>query len=454
MNKNISMTKGAIVKPLMLFILPMIGSSIFQQLYNTVDFIFVGNLLNKTSAAAVGASSTLISCVVGLFTGVSAGTSVVCAQAVGADDNKRADKVLHSSVAFGFIGGLLLMILGILSAPHILKLLNTPEAAIPEAVIYMQIYLLSVPAMVFYNMCSGAMRAMGDSQTAFRILVICGLINVAVDGFFLIVIPMGVAGVAIATTISQGMSAILCVFCLTRPGRQLRLEVKKIGIDWLIIKKVLRIGLPTGIQTVIITFSNVMVQYYINDFGETAVAAFSTYYKVENFIYLPIVAFGQAMTTFSGQNTGAGQYRRICKSTVVTAVIGSAVVFCIAGTILTFPRTVFTWFMNDSSVVKDAIKISMVSFPFYWIYALMETIGGSLRGMGYSISSMIIIIFNLCVLRIGLLHVFFSTVHTIQSQAAVYPITWTTSTICFLVLFVIVMKRKIQTEFGGRIYEQ
>lgn len=442
MKKTIDMTEGGIVKPLILFILPMIGSSIFQQLYNTVDFLFVGNLLNKTSAAAVGASSTLISCAIGLFSGVSVGVSVVCAQAIGANNKDRADKALHSSVAVGIIGGIFLMILGIAAAPYILDLLNTPEAVMPEAVTYIRIYLLSIPTMVFYNMCSGAMRAVGDSQTPFRILLLCGLLNVGADAFFLIVIPLGVAGVAIATVISQGLSAVLSGYYLSRKDSRFKLEAKKIRIDATVMKEVLRIGLPSGIQTMIVTFSNVMVQYYINDFGETAVAAFSTYYKVENFIYLPIVAFGQTMTTFSGQNTGAGKYKRIRKGTVITTVIGALVVFAIAGVILIFPRTVFTWFMKDSDVVIDALKIAMVSFPFYWIYPIMEIVGGSLRGMGYAISSMAIIVSNLCIVRVCLLAVFSSSIHTIQSLAAVYPITWATASICFIIIFIIVMQKK------------
>lgn len=440
------MTEGSIVKPLMLFILPMIGSSIFQQLYNTVDFMFVGNVLNKTAAAAVGASSTLISCVIGLFSGVAVGTSVVCAQAIGANDKKRADKVLHSSIAFGMIGGILLMILGILSAPQLLKLLNTPEAVIGEATVYIRIYFLSIPFLVFYNMCSGAMRAAGDSKTPFRILIICGLINVGGDALLLLVIPFGVSGVAIATVISQGLSAVLCVYYLSRKGNYLRLEAKKLHIDGMIMKEVLRIGLPSGIQTVIITFSNIMVQYYINDFGETAVAAFSTYYKVENLIYLPIVAFGQAMTTFAGQNSGAGQYRRIGKATVVTTIIGAGVAFCIAGLILLYPKTIFTWFMKDSGVVTAALKISLVSFPFYWIYSILEIVGGALRGMGYALSSMINIIFNLCILRVGLLSVFFLTIHTIGSLAAVYPITWAAASIGFVIIFILVIQKKIKIE--------
>ena len=444
--RTIDMTQGPIVGPLIRFILPLIGGSVFQMLYNTVDFLFVGNVMDKTAAAAVGASSTLITCTIGLFSGISVGTSVVAAQAIGAGKDEKADKALHTSVVFGFFGGLLIMLLGILFAPQIMRLLNTPENVIPQATVYIRIYLLSIPMLIFYNMVSGGMRAYGDSQTPFRVLVICGFLNVLFDALLIIVIPLGVAGVAIGTTLTQSISAVLIAWFASREGNRLRLSAKKLALDTVILKEILHIGLPTGIQTIIITFSNVMVQYYINDFGETAVAAFATYYKVENLIYLPIMAFGQAATTFAGQNTGAGHYKRIRKGIVLTDLIGAGVVFCIAGLILLFPETVFGWFMKDQDVVTNALKIALLSFPFYWIYPIMECTGGAVRGMGYSIFSMIIIILNLCVIRISLLAYFSATIHTIQSLGAVYPITWATAMLCFIVIFAVLIQKKCREE--------
>ena len=449
MSKSIDMTRGPVVGPLIRFILPLVGSSIFQQLYNTVDFLFVGNFLNKTSAAAVGASATLITCTIGLFSGISVGTSVTAAQAIGAGDRTKAEKALHSSVTFGLLGGLLLMTLGILFAPALLRLLRTPETVIPQATTYIRIYLISIPMLIFYNMVSGGMRSYGDSRSPFLVMVVCGLLNVLLDALFIVWIPLGVAGVAIATAITQSLSACLVAFLASRKGNVLRLSARKLGIDFKILGKVLRIGLPTGIQTVIVTFSNVMVQYYINDFGETAVAAFATYYKVENFIYLPIMAFGQASTTFAGQNTGAGQYRRILRGTVTTALIGAAVVGCLVIVFVSFPSTIVSWFMKDGDVVTNTLKIALVSFPFYSVYPVLEVTGGALRGMGKAIGSMIVIIANLCVLRISLLAVFSATVHTIQSLAAVYPITWAGAAVCFVIFFAIVIRKKLKTEPMG-----
>ena len=445
MSRSIDMTKGPIVGPLIRFILPLVGSSIFQQLYNTVDFLFVGNFLNKTSAAAVGASATLITCTIGLFSGISVGTSVVAAQAIGAGNRERAEKALHSSVTFGLVGGLLLMTLGILFAPALLRLLRTPETVIPQAVTYIRIYLISIPMLIFYNMVSGGLRSYGDSRSPFLVLVICGLLNVVLDAVFIVWIPMGVAGVAIATTITQSLSAILVAILASRKDNVLRLSARKLGIDFRVLGNVLRIGLPTGIQTVIVTFSNVMVQYYINDFGETAVAAFATYYKVENFIYLPIMAFGQASTTFAGQNTGAGQYRRILRGTVIQAVFGAAVVGVLVIIFVSFPRSIVSLLMKDQNVVTHTLMIALVSFPFYSVYPILEITGGALRGMGKALTSMIVIILNQCVLRIALLAVFSAKFHTIRSLAAVYPITWAGAALCFVVIFAFEMRKRLRS---------
>ena len=444
--QTLDMTQGPLARPLVSFILPLIGSSLFQQLYNTVDFMFVGNLMDSTAAAAVGASSTLITCTIGLFSGISVGTSVVASQAIGAKDMERAEKALHSSVLFGIVGGILVMLLGFFFAPGILRLLRTPESVIPQAVIYLRIYILSVPMLVFYNMMSGGMRTYGDTRTPFLMLVICGFMNVAMDALFIIVIPLGVAGVSIATCITQSLSAVLVGYFGSRKDRPLRLSLKKLRIDWSVLRSVLFIGLPAGIQTIIITFSNVMVQYYINDFGKTAVAAFATYYKVENIIYLPIIAFGQASTTFSGQNTGAGHFSRLRRGTVTIAAFSSVIVGCIAGAILLFPRTVFTWFMKDQTVVTEALRIAMVSFPFYWVYPILEVFGGAVRGMGYAIHSMAVIVTSLCVIRVGLLAVFSRAFHTIESIGSVYPITWAVAAVSFTVIFFILISRKIRAE--------
>ena len=433
------------IKPLVLFTLPLIGSSIFQQLYNTADYFFVGNFLGTTAAAAVGASSSLISCVIGLFSGISLGTNVVGAKYIGAKEKEKANHVMHSSFAFGIYGGILLAVVAILLAPYILRVLNTPESVIPDATLYIRFYLLSLPMMILYNMGSGALRACGDSKTPFYILVLCGFVNVVADAIFIVVIPLGVVGVAAATAASQGLSAILVLIALLKEGRPIRFSFKKLKVDWEVLKQVLWIGLPSGLQSILITFSNVIVQYYINAFGEVSVAAFATYYKVENFIYLPIMAFGQAATTFTAQNMGAGQYKRIRKGIPVIAGFGAGVVVCIAVIMLAFPEQIFGLFIKDMDVVKNALRIAGVSFPFYWIYPIMEVTSSSVRGMGYSISSLIAILLNICALRIMLLAIFSKIFPSLEALASVYPITWACSAICFSIMFAVIIQKKCKS---------
>jgi len=438
------MTSGPIVGPLIKFIIPLIGTSIFQILYNTVDFLFVGNFLDRTAAAAVGASATLITCTVGVFTGISVGTSVIAAQAIGAGKREEAEETVHTSVAFGIAGGVIIMLIAMILAPNILRLLNTPENVIPLALVYLRIYILGVPMQIIYNMISGGMRAYGDSAKPFRIIFLSGIINVILDATFVVVFPFGVAGVASATAISQTISAGIALCFASMKENVIRFSFKKLKIDFGILGRVLRIGLPTGVQTVIITFSNVIVQYYINDFGETAVAAFATYYKVENLIYMPIMAFGQASTTFAGQNLGAMNYRRIRKGVPVIAAIGTVIVVILSALILLFPNTVFGWFMKDKEVVANALRIASVTFPLYFIYPILESFGGAVRGMGHTLLSMIIVIGNMCALRITMLHVMSVQFHTIEALAAVYPITWSGTMICFVTAFFILIGRRIQ----------
>lgn len=440
--KELNMTEGSVIKPLILFILPLIGSSIFQQLYNTADYWFVGNYLGRPAAAAVGASSSLITCTIGLFTGISLGTNVVTAQYIGAKKKEEANRTLHSSLAFGLGGGAILAILAMILAPWILQVLNTPQSSMVDAVLYMRLYLMSLPVIISYNMCAGALRACGDSKTPFHILVLCGFINVITDAICVIVLQWGVAGVAAATAISQTLSLVLALWVLSKEGRPIRFSFKNLKIDSEILIQVLKIGLPSGFQSIMITFSNVVVQYYINSFGEVAVAAFATYYKVENFIYLPIMAFGQAATTFTGQNVGAQQYKRIRKGIPVIAGIGACVVLCIAIVMLSFPQQIFGFFIKDADVVVHTLTIASISFPLYWIYPIMEVTSGSVRGMGKSVSSMIIVLFNICALRIVLLAVFSKTVNTLEALASVYPITWACATGCFAVLFLMMIQKK------------
>lgn len=434
------MTTGGVAAPLVLFALPLFASSIFQQLYNTADLLFVGNLVGKTAAAAVGASSILVTCLIGLFTGISVGTGVAISQSIGAGKRDEVDSLLHTAAAFSMAAGFLLTIAGVAFSGGILKALDTPENVMMDAVDYIRIYFLGMLPMIIYNIGAGILRACGDSGTPFYILAAGGFLNVAADAFFIGALQMGVKGAALATTVSQGFSAIAVVCVLMKGNEILKLQIKKIRVEKGFLKKILLLGIPAGLQSMIITLSNVVMQYYINGYGEDAVAAFATYFRLESFSYLPVLAFGQAATTFAGQNMGAAKYGRIRKGAVIAGAISVVSVAAIALTLLALGPIAIGWFVKDEAVIAVGLQIISVSFPFYWMNSLIEVLGGTLRGMGHSLASMLVILFSLCGSRILLLYILNSRFHTISALASVYPITWTLAVVLLFVVLLQLMK--------------
>lgn len=450
MSKKVNtMVEGKILKAIVYFALPLLGGSLIQQLYNTADMIFVGNFINKQAAAAVGASGLLFTCLIGLLTGVSIGVGIVISQKVGAQDIEYANKTAHTAIAFGILSGFILMMTGLIFTEKLLKFMNTPQEIMRESVIYLKIYFLSMIPMILYNMGSAIIRSSGNSKTPFYILIVGGLLNIVANTIFIVLFKMGVAGVAIATLISQGATAILVMLYLFKENFIIRLELKLLKIDLHILKKILYYGLPAGIQSMVITFSNIVVQYYINGYGGDAVAAYATYFKLENFIWMPIVAIGQAVTTFSGQNTGAKNYERVKKGTVIATALSVGMTLCISFLILMFPTIFFRIFIKDITVINLGVKIVFTTFPFYWLYSILENAGGSVRGMGYSITSMSIIIGVICVFRIFLLVMISRFNLGFQGVAFVYPITWFITALMFSFAFFKYVNRGIKNKDLG-----
>lgn len=427
------LTEGIIWKQLLLFALPLLGSSFIQQLYNTVDLLFAGNMIGKEATAAVGASSLVITCIVGFFTGLSVGTGVIVSQAIGAGENRKVDRAVHTAMALSIVGGGILSAVGIALARTVLICMNTPSAILDSATAYVRIYLLSMIPLVTYNMNAGIIRATGNSRTPMLIQLTGGVINIAMDYVSIRFWNLGVEGVAWATMFSQGTAAILSVLYLMRKDNPYRLEWKRVRISGDVFKEVLLIGIPAGLQNLVITLSNVFVQHAINGFGVNAIAAFASYFKVELLNYLPIVAFGQAMMTFSGQNTGAGKIERVKKGARVCIAMGLGYVICSAGLLLLFGETAFGWFNKDIGVIACGMRIIRVTFPFYWLYVILEVLADAIRGAGQSVQPMVIILMNICVLRTIFLIIFTQNWNTIEAVAATYPSAWAAATVCFII---------------------
>ncbi|MCD8013162.1 MAG: MATE family efflux transporter [Lachnospiraceae bacterium] len=440
MKQRRDLTQGNILKGFLAFALPLLFGSLFQQLYGTVDLLYVGNFLGKSAAAAVGASSIIVTCMIGLFTGISVGAGVVTAQYWGARENAQVKKCICNSLLSGLIGGALLIGLGELLAEWMLRALNTPETILEEALVYIRVYILAILPMILYNMSAGILRALGDSRSPFLVLAAGGILNVFMDAVFIIVLKWGVAGAALATMVSQSFTAVvLTAYLFYR--EKLWLESWKLSPA--LLKKIFKVGFPLGIQSMILTLSNIFVQHDINSFGEDAIAAFTVYFKVENLLYLPIVAFGQAMVTFTGQNVGAGKYERIKKGAVSCNLLAALITAGIAAIVLMFGRQILGLFCSEESVITEGLKIISVSFPFYFLYAVQEVTGGVLRGMGKTLQSMAVVIITLCIVRVILLKALVSCFHTIQAVAAVYPVTWGLAAAAFIVCYIYLIRKSI-----------
>lgn len=421
------LTKGTIWKKLIIFAIPLLLSSLVQQLYNTVDLIYVGNLLGKNQSSAVGTSSLLITCLVGFFGGMSVGSGVVVSQAFGSKDRAKLRCAVHNTLALSIWGGLLLTVIGWFLAPRYLSLVRTPDEIAPEALTYLRIYFLSFVSIMSYNICSGALRALGDSKNPLIAQAIGGVANVGMDALFLAVFEDGVAGVAWATLISQTIAACYVIWRLTKLEGDIALRLKKVRIDKPILKEVLAMGVPAGAQSLLITLSNVMAQYQINGLDVDAIAAFTAYFKVELILYLPIVAFGQATMTFVGQNMGAGNLRRVRIGTRTCLIIGACVTAICSIPALAFGAQLFRIFNKEPEVIALGVQIIGVTFPFYFIYNVLQILGDSIRGTGKTQPPMLIVMINLCIIRTILLFIMVPRYPDVRTVALTYPITWATT---------------------------
>lgn len=430
-----NLTEGSITSSLLLFALPFFGSSLIQQLYNTVDLMFVGKLLGKDASAAVGAGGLIITCMLGLFTGLSVGVGVVAANAFGGGNHGRLKKVIHTAAGLTLLGGLLMMVLGIALTPTFLRWLSTPDEIMPLAVSYMRIYFLSLLSIIGYNMSAGILRALGNSRSPMIYQLFGGIANVFGNALFIYVLKWGIRGAAAATFLSQTVAAVLTIRCLTRLDDAYRLKPKDICLDLPLCKDIFAIGLPAAVQSMVITFSNLIIQSRINRLGVDSIAAFTAYFKLENFVYLPIVSFGQASTTFTSQNIGAGQLDRAKKGSMMTILMGIIITVAITTFLLIFHDPAFGLFTNDDVVKELGFSIIRITFPLYFIYVFLEVFSAAIRGAGKAIPPMIIILVNSCLVRVVALEIMMHINPTVSGVAVVYPLTWATNSICLALYY-------------------
>ncbi len=429
-------TEGSIFGQLLLFFFPILFGTFFQQLYNTADAVVVGRFVGKQALAAVGGTtSTLINLMVGFFVGLSSGATVVISQYYGA---KKADKVhwaVHTSVAFSIIGGVLFMAVGLVGARWALTAMHTPEDVMDHAVTYIRIYFLGMIPNLLYNMGAGILRAVGDSRRPLYFLIGSCFVNIILDVVLVAVLRMGVAGAALATISSQLFSAILVILCLTRTQDMYKVEWRKIRIDGRMLQRIIRIGIPAGMQSVMYNISNIIIQTGVNNLGTDNVTAWATYGKVDGLYWMMINALGISVTTFVGQNYGARRMDRVRKGAGACMVIG-VVLTAIVSTALYFWGYLFIeLFTSDPQV--QIISQSLIHFmvPTFITYITIEILSGTLRGVGDAWMPLIITGVGVCLVRV--IWIIFALPHfnTILAAAFCYPMTWALTSAAFAVYY-------------------
>ncbi len=441
MKKNIvgnanGIVEGVIWKQLVKFFFPILLGAFFQQLYNTVDAVVVGNFVGKTALAAVGGSTgVLINLLVGFFIGLSSGASVIISQYYGARKVEETSKSVHTAIALSLVGGLIMMVVGLLFAEQALRLMSTPEEVIEYASVYMRVYFAGIIPVFIYNVGSSILRAIGDSKRPLYFLIACCLANVVLDLLFVVVFHMGVFGAGLATLISQAISAVLVIITLMRTDDIYRLEIKNIKFTPYILKDIIKIGIPAGLQSVMYSSSNVIIQSTLNSFGTNVIAAWTAYSKIDAIFWMTINAFGISITTFSGQNFGAKRYDRMKKSVKVCLAMAMCSAVLLSTVLMTFGGNVLGLFTNDKDVIAKGIEIMNIMVPFYFTYVCIEILSGAVRGAGDSLIPMIMTCIGICVLRVLWIWIVIPQYHTLPMVIASYPATWAITSLMFIVYY-------------------
>ena len=423
-SRDVDMTQGNIVKHLIMFALPLLAGNIFQQLYNMVDTWVVGRFVSNEAYAAVGTVGPIVNMLIGFFIGLSSGAGVVISQYYGAKRYEDVSRTVHTAVTLTFVLGILFTGIGLFITPFMLQLMNTPENVLPESTAYLNIYFCGIMGLMIYNMGASILRAVGDSQRPFYFLVVCAVMNTVLDLVFVLMLDMGVKGVALATILSQAVSAILVLITLLRTGECIKLEPKKLKFHWDMIKKIFRVGIPAAIQMAITGFSNIFVQSYINFFGDNCMSGWTTYAKVDQLLFLPMQSIALASTTFVGQNLGCNQVERAKKGVTSALIIALCSTSVLMIPVLTFAPQIVAFFNSKTEVVEYGSMLLRWITPFYLLCSFNQIYAGALRGSGNSKAPMIIILTSFVAFRQLYLFIMSRIWNEIIPIAMSYPAGW------------------------------
>lgn len=423
--KTTMMTEGSVVKNILFFSVPLILGNLLQQLYNTVDSIIVGNYVGSNALAAIGSSTSLVYLLIAFSQGVSVGAGVVISQRLGQKNKEGVQISVHTALALAGILGIILTVGGILFSKEILLWMNTPEEVLTDSVKYLRLYSAGMMFNVVYNMAAGILNAAGNSRRSLGYLAIASVTNLILDLVFIVGMKTGIAGAAIATNIGQMISCLLAIWFLVRTQTDYKVYLNKIKIHKSTAGLIIKIGLPTGFQNMVISLSNILVQSSVNSFGANAMAGFGAYMKVDGFNVLPVTSFGMAATTFVGQNFGVGKLERVKRGMWMTLGIGMLYTITTGVLLLTFSETIMHLFSNDPAVIAYGQQAMRFFCPFYWVLSILHALSGTVRGTGKSIPPMIVLLISLCLFRVLWVQFVMPNIASIEGIFMLYPISWT-----------------------------
>ena len=441
---TMDMCEGSILNKLLLFSLPLIASSVLQLFFNAADVIVVGQFAGDNSLAAVGSNGSIINLLTNVFMGLSVGANVLVARYFAAKQEAELRKTVHTAITVSAICGVILAIIGFFAARQFLIWMQSPEEVIDLATVYLRIYFLGMPATMVYNFGAAILRGVGDTKRPLYYLSFAGVVNVILNLIFVIVFQMDVAGVALATVISQCISAVLVIRCLMKETGAIRLEKRYLGVDKGILLRILQIGLPAGVQGSLFSLSNVVIQSSVNSFGATIVAGNSAAQNIEGFVYVAMNSFAQAIVAFVSQNVGAGKYERINKIVITTQLCVLAVGLVLGNLVYLCSEPLLHLYTDNADVIAAGVKRLSFIATTYALCGMMDCMVGALRGLGYSVMPMIVSLLGACAFRMAWIFVLFQSpqFHTIDTVYIAYPISWTL-TLCVHVICFLVVRRRL-----------
>lgn len=435
-NSNNAILTGGILKQILRLFFPIFFGTLFQQLYNTVDTLIVGNFCGTDALAAVGATGAFVMLMLGFFVGLTSGASIIISQNYGAGEYGLVDRQVHTALALSVVGGALLTLLGVVISRPVMAMMNTPPDILDSAALYLRIYFMGMIPQMVYNTGTGILRAVGDTKRPLYFLIIGSAVNIVLDILLIAVIPLGVAGAALATVASQLVCATLTILWLARVKEMpWQLSVKKLKLEPGILRKIFAIGLPSAAQASLYSVSNIVIQTCVNSFGTVVVAAWSVYGKVDMLFWMAISSLGIALTTFVGQNFGAGRYDRIRRGTNLSMVMGS--VMAVGMSLILYPASGFLFriFSQDEAVIAQGIQMMHALVPAYITYVSIEILSGALRGCGDVKVPTLITVTVVCLLRVCWIWFVVPIFHNIFMVEMSYPLSWTLASILFLLYY-------------------